>query len=156
MTTFDETEHPRATDGKFAEKTGSEPEVGLPQAKRLTAEELAGLSDEERRAVAQHNFDFFQAQGGTIHQSAQDANNAAIYPRTKEEKQYWLAHRKYEGDVKKVFGEALREAYVFSDITDEQHAKLFDRAWEQGHSSGYYSVESEYEDLAEFVETFRN
>lgn len=149
MTTFNEQEHPRTEGGQFTNKEGSAPEVGLEvQAPAIyEASELAGMTPEEMREAAQKNFDAHRAAGKSLAQAADDASNDALYPRAKEERQYRRAYSLYEGYVRTVFGDALRDEYA--NVTDEQHVKLFNRAWEDGHSEGYRRVEEEYAELAD-------
>lgn len=48
------------------------------------------------------------------------------------------------------WAEFLAEEYAY-DLPVSLHANLFEKAWEEGHSSGYDSVESCYEDYAAFA-----
>lgn len=62
------------------------------------------------------------------------------------------ANRKASRDMENQFASdltnVLKEEYSF---TNEVAKKVFYKAWQDGHSSGYYSVVSEAEDIAEFV-----
>jgi hypothetical protein len=68
----------------------------------------------------------------------------------------------YMGTVRKIerhlesrkietFETKLRKEYG-SHLTDKQHAKVWRKAWEDGHSSGEYEVQNHYIDLAEMFE----
>lgn len=155
MSTFNESDHPRAGSGQFTNKEGSSPEVGLPRVTNYQASELANMSDDERRAAARQNFDAFQSQGLSLAESAERADKTAIYPETKEERQHGMSRRRYSSDVRRIFGEELADAYGLDDLTAEQKEKAFDRAWETGHSSGWRAVETDYEELADLVNFIR-
>lgn len=155
MTTFNENEHPRASSGQFTTKAGSAPEVGLPSVTNYQASEIANMSDDERCAAARQNFDAFRSRGLSLAESAERAEKTAIYPETKEERQYSMSRRRYSGDVRRIFGEELADAYGLDDLTAEQKEKAFDRAWETGHSSGWSTVETDYEELADLVNFIR-
>lgn len=155
MPTFNENEHPRASSGQFTTKEGAAPEVGLPSVTNYQASEIANMSDDERRAAARQNFDAFRSQGLSLAESAERADKTAIYPETKEERQHSMSRRRYGYDVRKTFGEELADAYGLDDLTAEQKEKVFDRAWETGHSSGWSTVETDYEELAELINSVR-
>lgn len=152
MTTFNEREHPRASDGQFTNKQGTAPEVGVLTVTEYTAEQLAGMTYTERLAAAQQNFDAARATGLSAADAAHTASNAAIYPaESKERHEYGMSRLMYQNDVRAVFSDALADENGMDDLTPAQRKTLFERAWETGHSSGWNSVESEYEDLAIFV-----
>lgn len=39
-----------------------------------------------------------------------------------------------------------------TNLTEEQEKKIFEYAWDEGHSSGEYEVEAHFDRLAELVE----
>jgi hypothetical protein len=45
----------------------------------------------------------------------------------------------------------LRQKYLTPGIPDAVAAKVFDKAWEDGHASGTHEVEIHYDDLSEIV-----
>jgi hypothetical protein len=63
-----------------------------------------------------------------------------------------LGHRVWrerEADIREEFSDALW-ATKGAHLADCQHAIVFDRAWDDGHSEGYQRVEEEYVELVEF------
>lgn len=54
-----------------------------------------------------------------------------------------------------VFKADLEKEYGVEDCNDKVKQKLFDMAWERGHSSGLREVEMFYEELAELVNLCR-
>ena len=45
----------------------------------------------------------------------------------------------------------LRQKYLLPGTPDEVAEKVFRKAWEDGHASGTYAVEQEYDDLSEIA-----
>ena len=120
MTTFNENEHPRASSGQFTTKAGSEPDVRLlPDIQAPDISELAEMTPEQHRAIP---------------------------VRPVADPGHW-AYRSYQGEVANVFGEALREEHGGISVTDEEHKRLFEKAWDYGNDSGFYGVEQEYLNL---------
>ncbi|MFE6967209.1 hypothetical protein ACFVAJ_19145 [Agromyces sp. NPDC057679] len=64
------------------------------------------------------------------------------------------AYRQSEANIKLHFADDLRDAYA-EDLPEAVAPIIFERAWEDGHSSGYSEVESQYVDLAEFARKVR-
>jgi hypothetical protein len=58
----------------------------------------------------------------------------------------------YDVDQNRLHEEFTKDALASVKLSDHPNAqKIFDKAWEDGHSSGYKSVYSELEDLAALV-----
>ena len=60
---------------------------------------------------------------------------------------------KYRADEKALEAEWalwLGDEYA-GDLPASVHAEIYRRAWNDGHSEGYYAVESRYEEYAEFA-----
>lgn len=144
---FDPSQHPRAGSGQFTAKAGSEPDVRLlPDIQAPDISELAEMTPEQHRAIAQHNFNFNREFQGSDVKAAEFASAAIPRPRGVAGRGHW-AYRSYQGEVANVFGEALREEHSGISVTDEEHKRLFDKAWDYGHDSGFYGVEQEYINL---------
>jgi hypothetical protein len=45
----------------------------------------------------------------------------------------------------------LRQKYLTPGVPDEVAAKVFDKAWEDGHASGTHEVEIHYDELSEIA-----
>lgn len=147
MTTFNENDHPRAGSGQFTAKAGSEPDVRLlPDIQAPNISELAEMTPEQHRTIAQHNFNFHREFQGSDVKAAESASAAIPRPRGVAGRGHW-AYRSYQGEVANVFGEALREEHTGVSVTDEEHKRLFEKAWDYGHDSGFYGVEQEYINL---------
>lgn len=62
------------------------------------------------------------------------------------------ARRKYRAEMTKIqddFQNALYEEYGVKDHPKRE--KMYSKAWERGHSSGYAQVESEFEEIVELM-----
>ncbi len=159
MTTFNENDHPRSGGGQFTNKEGSAPEVGLSSAKVKDSTGLVGMTKEQVRELATENFHEFMSQGqdsATAAQSAERAVSRAVPSDRQEKLDNWAAKTNYDAAVRSAFSEVLAEDHAPEGLSEKQRKVLFDKAWEQGHASGYHSVENEYIDLAEFVGEFRS
>lgn len=62
-----------------------------------------------------------------------------------------LAYQAHQGEVRAEFATRLHKEYA-PDLSDAVHAEVFRRAWDEGHSAGFYEVTWRYEELAEFAE----
>jgi hypothetical protein len=62
----------------------------------------------------------------------------------------WKAHRIKMQDEKKMLFEKLKGT---TNLTEEQEKKIFEYAWDEGHSSGEYEVEGHFDRLVELVES---
>lgn len=45
----------------------------------------------------------------------------------------------------------LRRKYLIERVPDEVAKRVFNKAWEDGHASGTYEVEQQYDELSEIV-----
>jgi hypothetical protein len=75
-----------------------------------------------------------------------------IYSFTFNEDAYKKATQDYRKSVKDGvdrFSDYLKNEYGHSD---QIHQVIFTKAWEDGHSEGFCSVESEYSELSDFVD----
>lgn len=87
------------------------------------------------------------------------ATRAVPYPRDVPREKRVEAHREYDRQIKALedqWAAWLYEEYSAHFASLAQHVEIFDRAWSEGHASGYFSVENEYLDLANWVERFLN
>lgn len=62
----------------------------------------------------------------------------------------WKAHRIKMRDEKEMLFEKLK---VTTNLTEAQARKIFEYAWDEGHSSGEYEVEGHFDRLVELVES---
>ena len=65
------------------------------------------------------------------------------------------AYRERDYENRRLFCRDLADEYAH-DLPEEVQDKIFDRAWDSGHSSGYPQVAQDYEELAEFARFARN
>lgn len=96
-----------------------------------------------------------------------EATDAVVYPhypmpgmrRGEAERQArataMLEYRAAHTALESQWAEWLADEYA-SDFSSAGQVLIFRQAWEDGHSSGYQSVESSYEDLANFVRAVNN
>lgn len=56
-----------------------------------------------------------------------------------------------ENEIRESFKDALKQEYGQS-LTEAGHEFLWNKAWEDGHSAGYFEVESQYENQLRFFE----
>ena len=61
----------------------------------------------------------------------------------------WKAHRIKMQDEKEMLFEKLKGT---TNLTESQKKKIFEYAWDEGHSSGEYEVEAIFNRLVELVE----
>lgn len=61
----------------------------------------------------------------------------------------WKAHRIKVQDEKEMLFEKLKGT---TNLTEAQERKIFEYAWDEGHSSGEYEVEGHFDRLVELVE----
>lgn len=59
-------------------------------------------------------------------------------------------YREQLREIEKNFKQALRQEYLVS-MPDSVADKVWEMAWDAGHSAGYYEVESHYQDFAELA-----
>lgn len=87
----------------------------------------------------------------TLGQIASDAYNALDYIRPNEP-----GHDDYAEAISRInndFSEGLRAHYA-PDFTLAQGLLIYSQAYQAGHSNGYTEVESEYQDITEFIRSF--
>lgn len=84
-----------------------------------------------------------------IHREMDEEN--ALKPRADRDRQ---AEREAGYALRIDFGVALGEEYA-SHLSPALRDIIFEKAWSDGHSSGYHQVESEYDDLVDFVNKAR-
>lgn len=68
-----------------------------------------------------------------------------------------IAREEYGEELSEITGQFrdwLGNEYA-SEYPENVQGAIFGKAWEYGHSSGYFEVESYYQELAEFAETLR-
>lgn len=61
------------------------------------------------------------------------------------------AYREAQAEIRSRFAAALADEHL-PHLPDEATDAVFERAWEEGHSSGFHSVEGSYADLAALIE----
>lgn len=89
---------------------------------------------------------------------ARAASDANPYPdgslgRKRPEYQEALRdYREREGQINREFAADLAREYLDRAMPTEVANAVFAMAWEDGHSEGYHSVESHYEDLARLAQ----
>ncbi len=148
MSTFNESDHPRAGGGQFTNKEGSQPDISLlPDIQSPDASVLAEMTPQQHRAMARHNFDLNREFAGSHAKAAEFAAAAVPRPGANEGIERLRAYRSYQDEVRNVFGDEIREEHVGSSVSDEEHQRLFAKAWDYGHDSGFYAVEQEYINL---------
>lgn len=103
-----------------------------------------------------NNFDAYD----TIYQNIEDKkyDSRLDYPDSSQmsREDYRLARRAYQEDTynleRKIFRNDLETDFVGGhDVSQEKLDKLWNLAWERGHSSGLEEVLSEYQELVELV-----
>lgn len=62
----------------------------------------------------------------------------------------WKAHRIKMQDEKEMLFKKLKGT---TNLTEAQEKKIFEYAWDEGHSSGEYEVEGHFDRLVELVES---
>lgn len=80
---------------------------------------------------------------------AQEALQAAKEKAREIKYQAWKAAREREQQENQQVFEALCQEYGV--VNHPKAQKVWDMAWERGHSSGYDSVRSEFEELVELI-----
>lgn len=88
----------------------------------------------------------------------EEATRAVVYPRDVPREERMEAMREYGRQISELeaqWAEWLHEEYS-NWASSAQHRELYSRAWSEGHASGYFSIEQEYIDLAEWAERFIN
>lgn len=71
--------------------------------------------------------------------------------RTKEDRAAAMVlYRAEKAELEKQWKDWLHKDYAPS-FSEDLHNHVFGKAWEDGHSHGYYEVEIHYEDLVDFV-----
>lgn len=67
-----------------------------------------------------------------------------------------VAERKANDQLKADFASKLFTEFGADDFSETAKDAIFHKAWEDGHSSGYYSVAMELDDLIDFARIIRS
>lgn len=62
-----------------------------------------------------------------------------------------LSRREVEQGRRDLLAQDLRLKYLRLGVPDKVAARVFEKAWEDGHASGNHEVEQHYDDLSEIV-----
>lgn len=73
------------------------------------------------------------------------------HPRPKDFDAKRKAYTVREGEIRTQFAVDLAQQYLPPELSKRVTDAVFWKAWEDGHASGYRSVEDIYEDLAELA-----
>lgn len=63
----------------------------------------------------------------------------------------WEVRRRHEQERKELLARDLHDKYMTAHMPKEVSDRLFEFAWEEGHSSGTYEVERIYADVKDVV-----
>lgn len=77
--------------------------------------------------------------------------STASHPNKEERKNARDTYYTKRGELEKQWREWLDSTYA-AHLPSPVRGLIFSKAWEDGHSSGYYEVESKYEEYADFVD----
>lgn len=70
---------------------------------------------------------------------------------------YNNAKEAYNTEENKKCQEFVKDLHdCFPELSDKQFNVLFAKAWESGHSSGYYQVAYDFDELESFITEFNN
>jgi len=82
-----------------------------------------------------------------------EQTKAIVYPTERNRDAQWAARQEYNRQVSALEAEwaVWLHATYAPELTEAAAKIVFQTAWDNAHSSGYNSIEFEYEELVEFV-----